>query len=138
MQKNFSVSRIDAEATLPLRQAVLWPHHPLAASRVPGDETALHFGGCLGGVLICTASLFADDASVRLRKFATAQAHQGKGYGSEMMQFLLQEARRRGFQQFWMDARESALPFYLRFGFEPEGKMFLKRDTPYFRMARPL
>ena len=132
------IRTIPAEQTLRLRQTVLWPDQPLDASRVDGDDTALHFGGFVGDHLICTASLFPDGDQIRLRKFATHPDHQGKGHGTAMIRHLLAEARTKGAQRFWFDARESAQPFYARLGFEPSGDRFFKRDVPYRRMSKRL
>lgn len=132
------IRAITADQTLPLRQAVLWPDHPLSASRVDGDGSALHFGGFAGDQQICTASLFPDGDQIRLRKFATLPDHQGQGHGTAMLRHLLAEARAQGAQVFWFDARESALPFYERFGFETTRDRFFKREVPYRRMTMHL
>ncbi len=132
------ITTITANETLPLRQRALWPDHPPQASRVEGDATAQHYGGFEADQLICTASLFPSDASLRLRKFATAPEHQGCGFGSTMLQFLLDTARAQNMETFWMDARQSAQPFYARFGFSADGEVFFKRSVPYLRMSRRL
>ncbi|CUH75747.1 putative acetyltransferase [Tritonibacter multivorans] len=129
------IRAITAEQTLPLRQAVLWPDHPLSANRLEGDDSALHFGGFAGDRLVCTASLFSDKDQIRLRKFATLRDEQGQGRGTAMIHHLLAVARAQQAQVFWFDARESALPFYARFGFETSGDPFFKRDIPYRRMS---
>ncbi len=128
------IRRITSEATLPIRKAVLWPDYPIEASQVDGDDAAQHFGGLKEDHLICVASLFPSETEIRLRKFATLRDHQGKGAGSAMMSHLLSHARQQGFARFWFDARESAIPFYSRFGFETESARFFKRDIPYRRM----
>ncbi len=129
---------IAATDTLSLRQMVLWPKHPISASQVPGDAAALHFGGFKSEHLICVASLFPDEAAIRLRKFATHPDHQGQGLGSQMLRHLLAEAKARNHTRFWCDARETALPFYLRFGFTSDGARFFKRDVAYLRLEKPL
>ena len=105
---------------------------------VEGDEGALHFGVFIDAALICTASLFADGSDIRLRKFATDPAFQGQGHGSAILEHLIQYARKHGFQRFWLDARQSAVPFYQRFKLQIDGDVFLKRDAPYVRMSRNL
>jgi len=134
----FSIKPITAEATLPLRHQVLWPDHPMEHSKVEGDGNALHFGGFVGANLICVASLFQDGSSIRLRKFATDPGYQGRGYGTLMLQHLLQIAKATDAQIFWFDARETALPFYERNGYTPEGERFFKGDVPYRRITRNL
>ncbi|WP_370227852.1 GNAT family N-acetyltransferase [Cognatishimia sp.] len=139
---SLTINQISAAQTLALRQAVLWPEHPIEASKVEGDETALHFGGFLGGDLICVASLFQDGGQdgggVRLRKFATDPAHQGKGFGSDMLVYLVAQAREAGASDFWFDARETALGFYERHGFTTKGERFFKKGLPYWRMSLAL
>ena len=105
---------------------------------VDGDASALHFGGFLNDKLICVASLYQDGHQIRLRKFATDPAFQGRGYGSKMLAHLFNAAKATGAKVFWFDARESALPFYQRNGYTPEGERFLKNDVAYRRITRAL
>jgi GNAT superfamily N-acetyltransferase len=128
------IRRIPWQATLPLRQRVLWPQASLAALQLADDEAGLHFGAFAGDELICVASLFIRDGEARLRKFATATPHQGRGLGSAMLRHLIEEARQAGCHALWCDARESALAFYRRFGLHEEGPRFHKEGLPYFRM----
>lgn len=132
---SFQIKSVGAKDTLPLRQQVLWPDHPIAQSQVDGDEDALHFGGYLDKKLVCVASLFWEEPGIRLRKFATDPAFQGQGIGTKMLSHLLKEAQATGAETFWFDARESALPFYERNGYSPEGKRFFKGDIPYRRIT---
>ncbi|MFY0596351.1 MAG: GNAT family N-acetyltransferase [Cognatishimia sp.] len=134
----FSIQSIAPRATLPLRQKVLWPDHPIEQSIVEGDEQASHFGGFIDGDLVCVASLFKEAPGIRLRKFATDPTFQGKGFGTQMLDHLLTEATATGAKTFWFDARESALPFYEGNGYTPEGERFFKGDVPYRRITRAL
>ena len=105
---------------------------------VQGDDSAIHFGGFVDDNLICTASLFPNGKDIRLRKFATDPTFQGKGHGSAMLEHLIEYAKAQGAQNFWFDARKSAVPFYQRFGFQVEGSVFFKEDVPYLRMTQAL
>lgn len=134
----FTIRSISATDTLPLRHKVLWPDHPVAHSLVEGDSKALHFGGFADDKLVCVASLFQDGDNIRLRKFATDPEFQGKGFGTQMLNHLLEVAKTKSASQFWFDARESALPFYERIGYAAEGERFYKGDVPYRRVTRSL
>ena len=134
----FTIRPISAADTLPLRHKVLWPDHPVEHSMVKGDAKALHFGGFQDDKLVCVASLFQDGESMRLRKFATDPEFQSKGFGTQMLEHLVEVAKAKGAQQFWFDARESALPFYERNGYAAEGERFYKGDVPYRRVTRAL
>lgn len=134
----FTIKPIAPKDTLPLRHKVLWPDHPMERSKVEGDETASHYGGYFESTLVCVASLFQEGNGMRLRKFATDPAFQGRGFGTQMLDHLLKEAKATGANVFWFDARESALPFYERNGFTPKGKRFFKGNVPYRRISRAL
>lgn len=134
----FKIQPIATKETLPLRHKVLWPDHPMERSKVEGDEAASHYGGYLDGTLICVASLFQVGDGMRLRKFATDPAFQGQGFGTQMLNHLLKEAKTTGVNVFWFDARESALPFYARHGYQPDGERFYNSGVPYFRVSKSL
>lgn len=71
------ITTISWQETMVIRQQVLWPNHPVEFCRVEGDESAWHFGAYDAGLLIGVASLYPNGSSVRLRKFAVIDSHQG-------------------------------------------------------------
>lgn len=93
---------------------------------------------------VSVISLFiTDDAEggerqARFRKFATAAASQGRGIGSALLAHTIEAAARAGAKSIWCDARQSALPFYRRFGLDAAGEVFFKGDVPYLRMSKRL
>lgn len=128
------IKLISAEQTLALRHKVLWPNKPVAFCRVPGDDTALHFGAYVDQQLVCVASIFIDGCVARLRKYATDQAFQGQGIGSAVLRHVLAHLHSLSVLEFWCDARLSALDFYARFGMRAEGEHFFKSDVEYRKM----
>lgn len=132
------IQKISWEQTIPIRHEVLWPNEEPAYCKVEGDEDALHFGVYAHGQLSCVASIYTQDKSARLRKFATLEKAQGKGIGSFMIVYLIRELKNNNVDYLWFDARESAIEFYRRFGFEVEGGRFYKKDVPYFKMHQYL
>ncbi len=127
---------ISAEDTLPIRQAILWPNHPIEVSKIDGDALATHFGGYIDAHLVGVASLFQDDTGFRLRKFAVDQAYQGQGIGRKMLIHMQEWAWQQNAGQLWFDARQSAQLFYQSLGFEVTSGQFLKRNIPYVKMSR--
>ena len=91
-----------------MRQQVLWPDQSLEFCRVEGDEMAWHFGAYDAGRLIGVASLYPNGDSVRLRKLAVLESHQGRGVGSVLLSHLLMIAKEKRIAEFWCDARETA------------------------------
>lgn len=135
------IELISHQATLPIRQSVLWPDKPRVFCQVEGDEDALHFG-CFVPVegkpnqttMVAVASIFVDGGEARLRKFATLPAYQNQGIGSRMIQHIINELHIRQISHLWCDARASAIDFYARFDFQTEGDRFFKSDVAYFKM----
>jgi GNAT superfamily N-acetyltransferase len=86
----------------------------------------------------CVASLYVNNKSDRLRKFATLQTYQGKGIGSFMLNYLIDKLNVLDIDYFWFDARESAVEFYCKFGFNTQGHRFYKNNVAYFKMYMSL
>lgn len=125
---------ISPEATLPIRHSVLWPSKPIEFCQVKEDGSGNHFGVFENDVLLCVASIFITGAEARLRKFATLHEHQGKGFGTRMIEYIIEYLKQKGVTYFWCDARESAQDFYARFDMQKRGERFFKSGEPYFRM----
>ena len=137
---------ITAEDTIPLRQALLRPGRPVEESIYAGDHdaTSFHVGAFENdnpdGMAVGIATmLLADDPrceaapAFRLRGMAVAASHQKTGYGSAALQFAEAEAGRRGGVIVWCNAREIAVPFYRRNGYETVGDVFsLPNIGPHF------
>ena len=132
------IKPISAEQTLAIRQQVLWPNHDVAFCRVPEDDLGEHHGAYLNGQLIMVASLFTSGNEIRLRKFACLPEHQGKGYGSYMLNYLVEKQASRSLTSFWFDARCSAIGFYQGLGFLVTSKAFDKHGVAYVKMAKAL
>lgn len=122
---------------LDIRHPVLWPQLPRDASRVEGDDDALHFGVLHDGKLVSCLSVFMLDTSVcQIRKFATLETHQGQGFGGFLFQSVLEKMAADGVHDVCLDARIGAVNFYKKFGFRAEGEHFFKKGVEYVRMAR--
>ncbi|MGY5451293.1 GNAT family N-acetyltransferase [Agarivorans sp. MS3-6] len=132
------ITPIDAEQTLRIRQQVLWPAYSQDFCRVAEDQSGQHFGAWLDGQLIMVASLFIQQDSIRLRKFACLPAFQGRGYGSAMLKHLLHLQQATSLKCFWFDARCSAIDFYQGLGFSVDSAVFEKHGVEYVKMSRQL
>ena len=122
---------ITTEECLPLRARVLRPFHPLEDCRYPRDPEAVHFGVFEQGVLVSIVTahpdqspLFAEVNQWRIRGMATESALQSKGLGGMALAALLAWGRGQGLPMFWCNAREKAIPFYLRHGFAVQSELF--------------
>jgi len=114
-----------------LRHLVMWPDRDLSFVQLEEDHRGIHLGGYVDGKLITVISLFLDGSRAQFRKFATLQDEQGKGYGSQLLAFTLEEARNRGAETIWCNARAAKVAFYHRFGLQETGEAFHKAGRDY-------
>lgn len=122
---------------LALRQRVLWPDKPLSFSRVPGDDSARHFGITRAGTLICCLSVFRQQEHCwQIRKFATLPEWQHQGAGSALLNRVIALLIQEGARRFELDARLSAADFYRKRGFSPCSAPFEKKGLRYIHMAQ--
>lgn len=112
----------------------MYPTWPLERVTLPHDADGLHYGLYEDGRLVTVVSLFIEGNSAQFRKLATANDQQGKGFGKQMMQHLLEVCRAKGIGTLWCNARESALSFYRQLGFTVFSDRFFKDDLPFLKM----
>ncbi len=123
------------EEVFPVRRSVLRPMLPPAESRYAGDDhpAVAYVAGRIDGRIVSVATVFpepcpwrADAADAarhwRLRGMATLDGHKGRGVGAAVLQEAIARAVEGGAALMWFEAREDAVPFYLRHGFRPEGE----------------
>ncbi|MEO3740231.1 Acetyltransferase (GNAT) domain-containing protein [Kosakonia oryzendophytica] len=133
------LATITLEQCLDIRHAVLWPQLERDASRVEGDEQAWHYGVLSQQQIVSCLSVFLlGDRHCQIRKFATLQAHQQRGFGGFLLRSVLDRLLQTGMASVQLDARTSATSFYTRFGFIAEGTPFCKKGVEYIRMSRGL
>lgn len=123
-----TIEPISPEQTRPLRHLVLWPHiaeTELCVTDTDFDPGALHLGAFHNQQLLGVCSLFATHSpklpharQYRLRAMATHPDARGLGLGRLLVLEALQRARLLGAEVLWCDAREVAIGFYLKLGFQ--------------------
>lgn len=91
-----------------------------------------------GNVSGCLILVDAGSGVVKMRQVAVDPALQRLGLGTELVRASEQIARERGFLVMRLHARDSAVPFYARLGYEVEGPEFEEVGIPHRKMARPL
>jgi GNAT superfamily N-acetyltransferase len=140
------IVELTPEETHPLRLAVLRFDTPTKEVVFPEDtwDGALHLGVRLGGELIATSSWIPREhdgrAAIQLRGMATAHAAQGTGIGALLLNAGCARYGAAGERLVWARARDAALSFYVRNGFEIEGDGFIDHATqlPHHLVVRQL
>tara|TARA_B100000029_G_scaffold143427_1_gene138665 strand:+ start:918 stop:1376 length:459 start_codon:yes stop_codon:yes gene_type:complete len=124
--KQIDVNNIDSIRVL--RSEVLYPNMNIDISSYDGDflKTTSHYGlyGSKGD-LIAVASMFNQnfkyyptENAIRLRGMAVRNDLQASGYGHELLNQIVNIFRQLDFDFIWCNARENAIGFYEKFGFE--------------------
>jgi len=130
--------RVDFDALRAVREAVF-----LIEQKVPvedewdeADPDCLHVLAVdAGGAPIGTARM---ERSGKIGRMAVLADWRGRGVGAAMLQALLDLARQHDLDAVHCHAQVSALEFYRRFGFEPEGERFMEAGIEHQLMRLPL
>jgi GNAT superfamily N-acetyltransferase len=134
-----TVRLVDAAHTRELRRSVLRPHFA-PDDEMPGDEhaDALHVAAFAGSSLASACLIFPEPCpwqpgrpAWRLRSMATDPAARGTGAGTAVARLAAETAKDRGAELLWCEARESAVSFYLRCGWQLHGERFSTGYGPH-------
>jgi GNAT superfamily N-acetyltransferase len=117
-----------------IRHEVMWPGHPFDFVKVPDDLDGEHWGLLVHDELVSVVSIFEKGEEAQFRKFATLEKEQGKGYGSELLAFVLENLRQKGTKRIWCNARAEKAGFYRRFGLVETSVGFEKEGIAYVMM----
>jgi len=143
------VSRISAEQCKPLRHSVLWRHIELEIDcdiDIDQREDAIHLGAYFNDQIISVCSLFEMTtenlmyaSQLRLRAMATNPDFRGQNAGRAVVKKAIELASEKNYDVLWCDAREVALGFYEKCGFQVKGDFYQVRNIgPHKLMYFPL
>ena len=102
------------------------------------DYVCTHVSLWAGKQVIAYARLFADAEEETLRVGRMLTVARGQGFGRQLMENIIAEARCQGARRLFLHAQTHAVPFYERFGFTPVGEMFMEADIPHLGMELSL
>jgi predicted GNAT family N-acyltransferase len=131
----------DYDASVVLRSHVL--RQPLGLYPGPEErpaEAKLRHLGAFDGERLVGCLMLEDkgEGRVRMRQVAVDFEHQRRGVGSKLVAFSERVARGAGFREMVLNARETAVPFYERHGYEKHGEPFSEVTVTHFAMSKPL
>ncbi len=127
------IQTIPLETVWQIRHQVMWPERDPSFVRLPADAGAQHLGVVLGDQVVSIISLFETPEGLQFRKFATLTSEQGKGYGSYLLQHVMDT---HPGQHIWCHARVEKQAFYEKFGLIARPTTFEKSGKRYVRMER--
>ena len=102
------------------------------------DATAIHAIASYEGHVVGTGRLVLDDAQARIGRMAVDEPWRRQGIGAEILRFLENEARGRGFHYAVLHAQEYVKSFYAKHGYLEHGEPFLEVDIPHVEMRKEL
>ena len=132
------IKQITTAKTLPIRHKVMWPKKPISYIELPNDKDARHFGLFVNGEITSIISLFTEDNQVQFRKFATLVQFQGLGYGTILLNKIIELVQKEGIKKLWCNARVEKSKFYERFNLKSTDKKFVKGGIEYVIMEKTL
>lgn len=121
-----------------LREDIL--RKPLG-SRFTADELVEeknhhHIAGYLGENLVATAVLVPEGKGMKMQRVAVLTQQQNLNIGSKMMAFCEAFAKNKGCEILYCHARDSAVNFYLKNGYLPQGDYFDEDGIPHLKMIK--
>jgi GNAT superfamily N-acetyltransferase len=130
----WTIERVTAAATFPLRQRVLRPHETTDA--LAGAAETAHFAVIEAGRVIGCGMVKPErppwspreEGSWRLRGMATDEDRRGEGIGAAVLEAVIDHVAANGGIMIWCSARISATAFYERAGFERRGEVWDEPD----------
>lgn len=99
---------------------------PLGSEILNDEDSAIHAMIVENDIVLAVARLHEAEKGIgQVRCVAVATNQQGKGLGKLLMTYLEDEAKKRGFQQIVLEARENAVPFYEKIGYKITKESYL-------------
>jgi predicted GNAT family N-acyltransferase len=130
-------SRAELEQAWSIRRRVFIEeqHVPEEIELDEDDRLAFHALAFLDGVAVGTGRMvFHGDDEVKIGRMAVRSDLRSSGIGREILLFLMNEARARGFKKAVLHAQLTAEGFYLRCGYRPIGAVFDEAGIAHRKM----
>jgi len=111
--------------------------HSLQATRFPFEDESLHLLALDAGAVVgCVLFHPEGPDSGRLFQMAVEPVRQGQQLGRQLVRALEAEVARRGFGTVTLHARDTAVGFYARLGYQVVGEPFVEVGIPHRHMRR--
>lgn len=133
----YSIKQIPSSATFAVRLPVLRPGKPVESCVFDGDDlsTTVHFGIFEDQNLIGVISVFKANSDLlpqnnqfQIRGMAVLDSHQKRGFGDRLVKAAEDYIISQNADAIWFNAREIAVGFYKKMGYEIIGTPFTIGD----------
>jgi predicted GNAT family N-acyltransferase len=130
-----------------LRYELFFAEHGLPGNIVQDDRQADYFHAAIviSGSVVAYGQLVPQDNSMFPNMYQICQmvvkpSYQGQNFGSRILLFLIEQAKKEGAIALTLHARTTAVGFYQKFGFQTYGTEFPSTTTgiPHITMKKKL
>ena len=97
------------------------------------DENASHILAVVDGKAVGTARWRKTSDGVKFERFAVLKESRGRGVGEALLEYLLNLLKDE--KSIYLNAQESVLKFYEKYGFEVAGPRFYEASIPHKKMV---
>ncbi len=96
------------------------------------DDVATHILAYIDGKAVGTARWRFTDEGCKMERFAVLKEYRGKGVGKELVKYTLEKLKDNNL--IYLNAQESVIKFYKKYGFEVVGDCFYEANIPHKKM----
>ena len=108
------------------------------AEELEEEKHHVQIAGFMGDTIIATAVLVPEGDAMKMQRVVVAEDLRGKYIGSEMMAICEKFAVDRKFKLIYCHARDTAVNFYIKNGYEGIGDYFDEDGIPHLKMSKRL
>ncbi len=103
------------------------------------EADEIHVGAFVGGSLVgCLLLAPQSERVVKMRQVAVVKNTQRAGVGKKLVDYSEMLSREKGFKEIVLHARETAVPFYLKLGYEVYDEPFTEVTLPHRKMRKSI
>lgn len=104
------------------------------------DALAHHYVLFENDIAVSTGRFRKTDKGIKLERIATLKAFRGKGYATNMLNHLINEAclNYLDIKHFYLHAQVNVLPLYEKLGFKAYGNTFMEADIVHQAMEKTI
>jgi len=118
------------------RVFILEQHVPEEIELDAEDAHAFHALATIDGAVVgCGRYVAHNDEEVKIGRMAVLPEFRGTGVGREILRYLMDTARARGFRRAVLHAQLTAEGFYLGQGYQPVGEVFEEAGIAHRKMV---
>lgn len=125
------IKEILYDEVLAIRQKAMYADKDISFVKLENDCLGLHIGYFQNNSPVSVISLFLKNGELQFRKFATLDEFQNRGYGSKLIQWVIDYAEDIQVKKIWCNSRVNKIDFYKKFGFKETKTQFEKNGYRY-------